>query len=330
MLVYLATYPRSGNAFLQQIIRANFGLFASQIVAGVNSREAAIAQLARMAPALQQKSDPADGYVVSVSKAGENWSKRLLPIDLELLTEDVRRTLAESAEPFFLKLHDRPFRKYLPGEYVIQLVRHPGAVLWSYFRYANDVDLGLSGDAIYEQFAPTVENVIRGHVGYGHWSSYHADWDAVRKAIGSRFLFLRYEEVAADPATAATRVAQLASLPLRAGGVTDFARYRERHPGWDLRGTSEGYESYFSAPQLALLWQQHGAWAERFGYAPPAEDRAAPKEQVERLERLVEMAWRKAREQNRSWLGKAVSGIAARVLNKRTEVPAALNGKAGD
>jgi hypothetical protein len=177
---------------------------------------------------------------------------------------------------------------------VIQIVRHPGAVLWSYFRYLVDV-LPASDYHRFFSGAPTLDAVIKGEAGYAHWSVYHNSWNAIAASLPGRYVLLKYEEVVADQAGARARLADFLSVSESSDAPAEFDKYRRRKLGWDVRGTSLKYEQFFSRRQLELLWDSHGETAARFGYTPPDLALASPDEQVRRLSEMLEGAWTHAR-----------------------------------
>ena len=99
----------------------------------------------------------------------------------------------------------------------------------------------------------------------------------------------------ADQLSILKRLTQWLNLPLVTDKPINFETLRARYPGKDLRGVSEGYERYYSARQLDLLWDRHGAVATEYGYAPPDRTIACPDEQVRRLDILISAAWERNR-----------------------------------
>lgn len=264
MLIYLATYPRSGNSLLQRILKDSFGLSCSQV---------------------KVAADPLGGIPNALPKF--------------ISREDLSRTreeLAASPRIHLVKLHDRPFENLHPGERVIQTVRHPGASLWSYFRYECQAVLSKRGRRVFDNPAPTLDNIIEGDVNVGSWSDYQRAWDAFRLAHNTQCLLLQYEDVVADRRSAVTELSGFLRISIVSERTdsSDFSQFRTRFPGWGLRGTSEGYEAFYSAAQLKRLWLLHGPCAEQHGYSPPALERAAAGDQVEWLQQLVEFAWERA------------------------------------
>ena len=182
MLVYLASYPRSGNSLLQRIIAGAFWRLTAEVK--VSPRKDL-----PLAPAKgweKSRPDPADGDAPLVGALagwliryrreapGEpmHWGLQLAP--QKLLTPEDRRRLAAHDELFLIKTHHPPFEAYAPGERVVQVVRSPGPVLRSYFRLLEAQAAGAGQDA------PTLDEVIAGQTPFGSWSDYHAAWSATR------------------------------------------------------------------------------------------------------------------------------------------------------
>jgi Sulfotransferase domain len=256
VIVYLASFPRSGNAFLRSILRANFG------IGGATDFTTDVDRVSR------------EGRAVSLPAA-------------------LRQRLSEGAGRVFVKTHAFPPEGSQPGEHVVQIVRHPGAALWSYFRLVNDSPI-VSRARRFRGVPPTLENVIAGKLDAGDWSNYHRSWEAAARSFGGRFLRIRYESLVADQAQIRSDLATFLSLAAVSSEPVLF-RPGKRKSTWDMRGTSEGYERYYSARQLELLWDAHGGVAASLGYTPPDFSAAAPDEQVRRLSERLEQAWMNGR-----------------------------------
>ena len=182
MIVYLATYPRSGNSLLQRMIRRNFRHLTSRI-SGIKPPEAGRRLMGpqdmeiELVPAAELVADWPEAVLWHENLAayrfpGEPWRRMLLPGPSELLTEELREALAGEKNVFFLKTHNLPFDRYFEGEFVVQLVRHPGAALWSYFRHQHDSAVPKRKGRLFASPPPTLENLIEGKVRFGSWSKY--------------------------------------------------------------------------------------------------------------------------------------------------------------
>ena len=195
MIVYMATYPRSGNSLLQHMIRRNFRHLTSQIKTGIKSPEAGLRLMRRqdaeieLVPAAAPVSDWPEAVLWHENLAayrfpGGPWRRMLLPGPSELLTEELREALAGEKNVFFLKTHNLPFDRYFEGEFVVQLVRHPGAALWSYFRHQHDFAVPKRKGRLFASPPPTLENVIGGRMRFGSWSNYQELWREAGKRLG--------------------------------------------------------------------------------------------------------------------------------------------------
>jgi hypothetical protein len=300
VIVYLATYPRSGNDLLQAIIRRNLHWMTSQVSGETTSAEAFQAGLDIKGWEVAPAPAPPEGWppelvwnegVALCRFEGGPWRRMLLPGPAKRLDRATRTALAAEETIFFLKLHNLPFKDYLDGERVIQVVRHPGATLWSLFRYLIDTRLPATGPNLFKRQPLTLDALIEGDPLFGDWSQYHAAWLSCARGLGSRHLWLRYEDVTADIGKATDRVAAFLDQPVMSRDHLPFGVYRARRPGMDLRGTSRGYESFMTARQLVDLWERHGPLAEAFGYAAPDLSAAADNAQLRRLQAAIERAW---------------------------------------
>jgi hypothetical protein len=306
-LIYLATYPRSGNSMLQRILGANFWRLSAQVKIVPRSADAQAAPkgweqtIAPSAPAGWP--DPvvwnARTAIYRRAKEGEPWRRRLLDISSDELTEDFRRSLACEGEALFLKTHHLPFDSYFPGEAVIQVVRHPGPALWSYFRLLAQQALERDAKARFDLPPPTLDRVISGEVQFGGWSAYHERWAAAAESLGRRYLRLDFGALVDDQAQARRALSDFLDLPVSSQADVSFEAYQAKHQAHGVRGRDVGYERFYVRGQLERLWQAHGATAERMGFAAPDLGLAgAEAEQQARLQDLLQLAWSAAAAQS--------------------------------
>jgi hypothetical protein len=296
LICYLCSYPRSGNSLLQSILIENFRRLVSRIQGHFDT-----------APGLrdpewevQDAPEPLAGWpdglvwndqmVVYRRREGATWRRMLKPGPEHALAPELREALAAESDLFIFKTHGGPFERYFEGERVVQIVRHPGPTLWSEFRYLND-GVPITPDQLFVRPPPTLETVIEGDPESGSWATYMQRWLAAADELGERYLQLKYHEVAPDPSIGVNAISRFLGIQDETGGVVSFENYRRRWPGWDLRGVNDGYERFFSARQLDLLWERHGAVAESLGFAPPDPSHCLPDEQIRRLGDLIKAAW---------------------------------------
>ncbi len=321
MIVYIATYPRSGNSLVQRIVGGNFRYLITQVKAGFRSPDAALRllQAAKQAEIVhtptQDRPWPEEvewnQWLALCRLRGEEWRRIILHSTLDAYTDTFREALAREANVFFVKTHHLPFPRYFEGEFVVQVVRHPGATLWSYFRYLHDFILARGKDRMFAEPPMTLERVIRGDVNFGSWSSYYREWSKADELLGERYLLTPFEELIADQPAFSERLGAWLHLPAVAHGSVDFEAFRAKFPGKDLRGTSDGYERFYTRGQLDLLWSEHGETALKYGYRHPDFGLGSPDEQIRRLEQLILAAWTAA-QARRPGLRPAVAGAGTK------------------
>ena len=192
-----------------------------------------------------------------------------------MLEETNRRAeLAESTEHFFVKIHAMPFSAYLPGEYVIQPIRNAGASCWSYYNYFHDV----------RKKPVSLNKVILGEEGFGHWNTYHQEWRKAAENLGDRYLKLYYEEMF-DELTVCKKLEALTGLPLLNTDFKPFAYYHHKRPNHARKGQAYGWEQNYSKEQLELLWQEHGEMMAYHGYPNPLEEKRQPQKLTSRRQK---------------------------------------------
>ncbi len=295
MIYYLCTYPRCGNSFLQQIVLQNLLRLPSQFDAGGTVAQNWIEQWEFRSEPTKGEGWP-DGLLwndftatyrrkraSSEQVRPENRFRVLCPLGHHQFSEEMREALSREPGHFFIKSHHPPYARYFSGEHVVQVVRHPGPAIWSYYRYLHQISLQKKRKAL----GVVLDDVIDGNVLFGGWGAYHARFVNVEKQLGSRFLRFDYEDLLRDEAAAGRKLADFCGLQYYASKKTDFAAYDRKMAGFGSRGTNEGYEQYFSARQLSLLWERHGEQASTFGYAPPDLGASCSDDQIRRLSEQV-------------------------------------------
>ena len=106
MIVWLASFPRSGNTLLRQMLNCCFGIQSYSIYNDTSD--------IRTVPEASEK-------VGHLSYTGD-W-------------QDFRQSAAESKDPVFIKTHDAP----IDASKAIYLVRHPLSTAQSYMHYLNHI-----------------------------------------------------------------------------------------------------------------------------------------------------------------------------------------------
>ncbi|HET9231830.1 MAG TPA: sulfotransferase domain-containing protein [Vitreimonas sp.] len=244
MLIYQATYPRCGAAFLRDLISINFGYLSGN---GYDSDHT-----------FPEKWDvtPLEGEpdLQTYKRPGSEERQLLLRHGaLKALTPELRQRLAADPRLLFVKTHELPPERAFPGEVALQFVRHPGPTIVSYWRLMNvkkPVDL---------------DDVIEGRAMFGSWTAYHDAWERAPMPL----MRLRYEDVLADQDAAIHAIAGFLALPAPArirhmpmSAAT--SRNPSRNPGEGL----DGWRRRTTGAQRQEIWRRHGSLAYRYGYTP--------------------------------------------------------------
>lgn len=271
MIIYLASYPRSGNSWLQSFLGNQFRRLPT-VIHGTPQNVERYKQWVYWADKVYQfKIQPAaegdlppgfplsnDRYVIyRPAKFPEDRHFTLVPGFEAVLTDEVRESLAEDSEHFVVKTHYYPHAEYYPGEIVIHIVRNPGACLYSLFRFFVDV----------RKFNISFEKVIYGSHGWGSWSDYQNQWLDIAKTLGDRMLWLKYEQVFDNELGICEQISRTIDLPIRNNDIKPFEYYHRLRPNITREGKRVGWEVNYSQDQLKLLLKQHGDLMEKLGYA---------------------------------------------------------------
>jgi hypothetical protein len=268
MIYYLASYPRSGNAWVRSLLIHQFGWLSIDIhVKARDFTEENIQRLNITYPGRKDlfglpKSDPLYRRLFSyIPKGGEDGvHKALIPgIDDLFAVDEIRKRLALDADKFFIKTHFDAYQDYYPGEYVIQIVRNPGACIWSYYNFLRDV---LKTPA-------SLTEIITGKVQYGKWSDYQQKWIKTAASLDSRLLLVKYEDLFGKELEFCSVMSQFIHLPIITTDIKPFKFAHSKRPNHAREGKPSGWEQNYSRAQLDLLWQTHGQVMTYYGYAQP-------------------------------------------------------------
>lgn len=278
MLIYVSSYPRSGNSLMQNLI----GICFERPITGVETKSKLIhtkytknwryngqplssdqAELQLLAFNLSKqffKKHNLNKWIVLYDLDVPPYTKNcrcLLPGCQSVLTPTNRQKLADDENYFFVKTHGIPYEKYFDNEYVIQIVRHPTLVFDSYLYFIN----GNGNQAM------TLDEVITGKVPYGSWSEWHQKWEQAKSSLNGKFLRLRFEDILSDTHKACDQIKALINLDYNpAKELTSFEELHQRNPNYYRSGKTDGGKKLYSPNQMRLIQELHSVTMEQFGY----------------------------------------------------------------
>lgn len=200
-------------------------------------------------------------YDLNVPPYNKNC-RYLLPGCKNVLTPKNRQLLAADRNShIFLKTHKLPFRKYFEGEYVIQPIRHPGAVLWSYFNLMK---------ANHNNTTISLEKVIRGKVEFGSWSNYHQIWSQAIPLLNGRLIRIRFEDLLSDPLKVCAQISATIGLEYNQANIMpSFEELNQQDPQHFRAGQVRGWQEHYSCKQIQLLKSLHDSAMQQLGYEMP-------------------------------------------------------------
>jgi hypothetical protein len=273
MIVYIASYPRSGNLWVRSLISNQFKKLTTTIHGkfreGIAEKKWVHGESVLYGVFIQTeglvKDLPLDGPMALKGRIasydfedGRQLSQRtLIPGFVDIFTEEVRRYLSDDEEYFFVKTHFSPPQTIFPGEYFVQVIRHPGASLWSYYKFLHELQ---------DKKDVTVASVLRGNHGFGDWSAYHHNFNIVVPKLNGRFLRIRYEDLAENESAVCERLEGFLGLPILDNYYRPFEHYNKHRPNLARSGKAFGWEENFSLSELELLEELHGERMRELGY----------------------------------------------------------------
>ena len=279
MLIYLSSYPRSGNSLMQNLV----GNFFERPITGVEEKSKLIftkstknwryyngtslstnqEELQSLAANYRQKifqKMELDRWLVLYDLNVSPYTKdniSLLPGCGRALTLKNRQRLASNNSYIFVKSHGSPYQKYLENEYIIQIVRNPKLVFESYLHFVNknrDKD-------------KTITEIIRGKVGGGSWSKWHQKWEPVQQSQQNTFLRLRFEDILSDPLSASDRIKNLIGLDFNHdANLTSFEELHKRNPDYYRSGGVNDSKYSYTTKETSLIQKLHVRTMRELGY----------------------------------------------------------------
>lgn len=240
MIVWIASYPRSGNTLARLILARAFGcLSASEY--------------------LEESAPVGAGGGASGGPAEPTTAIAAERIGLAYLLRhegplgDLHSRAAPTADPVFVKTHGPP----TDDSRALYIVRDGRAAVMSYFHFLRHYN-GAS--------ALSVADVVRGAGGFGSWSEHLQAWLPHRRADT---LLLRYEDLVGRPQVTIDAIARFIGRPPVAAWSNPFEQLNQLVPNFFRHGSDERNVAELTRADLSVFWEHHGEWMKRLGYGGP-------------------------------------------------------------
>jgi hypothetical protein len=244
-LVYLASYPRSGNTLLRMILWQCFGL---KTVSAYNEQ-------ARIA-----------AYSEWLSLVGtvDHWDQTLLG----------EINAAQGIVPY--KTHDHPKNTpdaNLPAIYIIRDGREACVSYWRFHR-----DLMRKPDV-------SLADVIRGNCQFGSWSDHVKAWNpnpprwsradtgsvvAYQNRENGVTVLSHYETMKARPEVTARMIWHKLGREPTGQALTSWDQLHKADPAFFRSGTNDTWRDLMTGDDLSLFWDLHGETMQEYGYSKEA------------------------------------------------------------
>jgi hypothetical protein len=175
-----------------------------------------------------------------------NWRKRIRDDGTAALT--------------LIKTHDPPE----DGHRAIYLIRDGRPAIHSYYHYTQKY--------AFEKVSLT--DMIAGACQFGGWSDHYGSW---RPQTRPHTLFLRYEDLVANPMDIIPKLAEFLKTAPVGGSLPTFEELQRKQPTFFRRGQNTDFATEWTPGQLALFNELHGPVMQQLGYSlAPATESAAP------------------------------------------------------
>ena len=249
-LIQLASYPRSGNTWLRNLVEFYFDRKVSSLYAEGQDNLVYVS------------GEEGDLFVPYLNGfAPIRPHKKLMNGIGEIFNIDMRELLTKLDEQFVVKTHEFPCEPFIQKEAVVYIVRHPAAAIWSYYRFLKNQNTEGFGDL-------TLEDVICGRVAFGSWSEHVNAWLKAGETLGSRFQLIKYDQLGTNENDVCQGFSKLTGLPRRGfiGTFPAFKYWQQQQPEFFRKGGEHDWRDCLTRDQIELIIKVHGETARRVGY----------------------------------------------------------------
>jgi hypothetical protein len=228
LIVWLASFPRSGNTMLRIALHQAYGRSSYSLY--------------------EEHPGPGewDNIASVMGSAGQVTTGDL---------DELRRR----REPCFVRTHDLP----LDDSPALCLVSDGRDVLVSYAHFVLTYERGMAEG---RDFDDVLRILIESRDHFGGWSGNVRAW--YERPGAGRTAWLRYEDLVREPLESVEGAMRRLGVELRATGapLADFADLHRRWPEFFRRGTVGAWRHEMSEELQRLFWQHHGEAMHWFGY----------------------------------------------------------------
>lgn len=279
MIIYISSYPRSGNSLMQDLITN----FFERPITGMELTSQLIKPSVTKNWRYQNSDLPEDQLTLQLLASNLTKSffsksaikKWLISYDLDtspytkncfcllpgcqsVLTPKNRKKLSGDNNCFFIKTHGFPYNNYFDDEYVMQIVRQPKLVFDSYANFLKKENTN---------YQKNLNKVIRGKVYCGSWSQWHQKWNESIPSLNGKFLRIRFEDVLSNPYQSCERIKTLIDLDYDSTKqLTSFQRLHQQNPEYYRSGEQQARNGIFTSEQIELINKLHGSMMKQLDY----------------------------------------------------------------
>ncbi len=230
MIVWVASYPRSGNTYFLLLLNWLYGVKLRSVYGSDRTEERK-----RMAEVM---GEDRDAFLAALS---------------------------ESRDVYAVKTHDLPYGDDFPAIYLVRDGRD-SLVSYAHYILAMERSISVGGDPV--AFQETLRSLIvyreSSAGGFGGWSGNVLAWEARR----ARTVVVRFEELIRNPIrivewawTGAGQMGERADVRL-----PTFRELREQYPSLFRRGQTGSWRTEMPDRLHELFWEHHGAAMRAMNY----------------------------------------------------------------
>jgi hypothetical protein len=227
MLIWLASFPRSGNTLVRLVLEREFGLHTCS---------------------LYPEADDAGSVGISDLVAAAS-------------VEAVCQVIESDPEVHFVKTHETATKDASPAVYV---VRDGRDALVSFAHYLIDFVIGIDERNPEIQFWQTLQELIASTDRFGGWSQNVMSWLNRPQTFVVKYeeLILDPKQVTANIVDALGLDVSTGSLEL----IPSFEQLKQQAPRFYRRGNSGAWKDEMDVVLQDLFWREHGETMDLLGY----------------------------------------------------------------